>query len=36
MAENSDFEWNDWSDFLNDDAENAFGAQANKLGNCGG
>ena len=32
MAENSDFEWNDWGDFLNEDADNAFDAQANELG----
>ena len=32
MAGNSDFDWNDWSDFLNDDADDAFGDQANTLG----
>ena len=32
MAGNSDFEWNDWGDFLNEDADNAFDAQANELG----
>ena len=33
MAEISkDFEWNDWSDFLSDDAANAFDAQADGLG----
>ena len=31
MAGNSDFEWNDWSEFLNDDADNAFGDQAHGL-----
>ena len=31
MAGNSDFEWHDWSDFLNDDAIDAFDAQANEL-----
>ena len=29
MAANPDFEWNDWSDFLND---GAFGDQADGLG----
>ena len=32
MAGNSDFEWHDWSDFLNDDAIHGFDAQANELG----
>lgn len=32
MAGNSHFDWNDWSNFLNDDADDAFGAQANGLG----
>ena len=32
MAGNSDIEWNDWSSFLNDDAIDAFGTQANELG----
>ena len=39
MAENLDFKWNGWNDFLNDDAANAFGAQADELGmqgNSGG
>ena len=31
MAGNSDFEWNDWSEFLNDDADNAFADQANGM-----
>ncbi len=32
MAGNPDFDWNDWSDFLNDDADDAFGDQTNGLG----
>ena len=32
MAGNSDIEWNDWSNFFNDDAIDAFDAQANELG----
>lgn len=32
MAGNSDFEWNDWSEFLNEDANDTSGDQANGLG----
>ena len=35
MAGNPDFEWNDWSEFLNEDAENAFADQANGLKHAG-
>ena len=32
MAGNPDFDWSDWSDFLNDDVDDAFGDQMNGLG----
>ena len=31
MARNSDFEWNDWSEFLNEDADDTSTDQAGGL-----
>lgn len=31
MAGNSNFEWNDWSEFLNEDADDNSADQANGL-----